>query len=238
MLLINFKTYQNSTGARAVALAKKADKVALETGAEIAVAVDATSINAVSSAVSIPVFAQHVDPAGFGANTGHITADMLREAGARGAIINHTEKKMEFNSLVGSIAKCRTAGLTSVVCVNSVEEAKAIMSVSPDYLSLEYADLIGSGKSISLLKPKDVAYFAKLVKGSGETNRIRGQAPTKPLCGAGVSCGNDVRAALELGTHGVIVASAIVNAQDQEAVIKEMAEALASARYAAQVRVA
>jgi len=219
MLLINFKAYQNGTGHRAVALAKIADKVALETGAEIAVAVDATVINAVSSAVSIPVFAQHVDPAGLGANTGHITADMLREAGARGAIINHTEKKMEFNSLVGAIAKCRITGLKSVVCVNSIEEAKAIMSLHPDYLSLEYADLIGSGKSISLLKPKDVARFAKLVKDSGYT--------TKPLCGAGVSCGKDIRAALELGTHGVIVASAIVNAQEPERVIREMAEALA-----------
>ncbi len=217
MLLINFKAYRNSMGAKAVALAKIADKVARETGAEIAVAVDATSINAVSDEVSISVFAQHVDQAGFGANTGCIIAEALREAGARGAIINHTEKRQDLNSVVGSVARCRVAGLRSVVCVNSIKEAGEVIKLHPDYISLEYPELIGSGKSISILKPKDVQHFSGMVKSSGYT--------TKPLCGAGISSGADVKAALEMGAHGVMVASAIVNAPGPEKVIREMAEA-------------
>ena len=151
--------------------------------------------------------------------------------GAAGSIINHTEKKAEFNSLVGAIAQCRLAGMKSVVCVNSVEEARAILSLKPDYLSLEYADLIGSGRSISALRPKDVEYFCGMIERSGNG--------TKPMCGAGISSGADVKAALELGSAGVLVASAIVNAADPEAVIMEMAEAMsqkaASARQAVKI---
>lgn len=159
-----------------------------------------------------------MDPVGFGASTGSLVADVLKEMGAAGAIINHTENKVEFNSLVGSIARCRVAGLKSVVCVNSVEEAMAILGLGPDYLSLEYADLIGSGKSISALRPKDIEYFSKMVGKSGNG--------TKPMCGAGISTGGDVSAAVELGSHGVLVASAIVNAAEPEKIIREMAEAM------------
>jgi len=45
------------------------------------------------------------------------------------------------------------------------------------------------------------------------------------LCGAGISHGEDVTAALRLGTQGVLVASGIVKAKNQYAVLREFAEA-------------
>jgi triosephosphate isomerase len=44
------------------------------------------------------------------------------------------------------------------------------------------------------------------------------------LCGAGISHGDDVAAALKLGTQGVLVASAVVKAKDQYRVLLEFAE--------------
>jgi triosephosphate isomerase len=44
------------------------------------------------------------------------------------------------------------------------------------------------------------------------------------LCGAGISHGDDVTAALKLGTQGVLVASAVVKAKNQYRVLREFAE--------------
>jgi triosephosphate isomerase len=42
------------------------------------------------------------------------------------------------------------------------------------------------------------------------------------LCGAGVKTGEDVRAALELGAKGVLLASGVVKASDPEAVLRDL----------------
>jgi len=45
------------------------------------------------------------------------------------------------------------------------------------------------------------------------------------LCGAGISVGDDVKAALKLGTKGVLLASGVIKAEDPYAVLMEMAKA-------------
>ncbi len=40
------------------------------------------------------------------------------------------------------------------------------------------------------------------------------------LCGAGISKGEDVKAALELGTVGVLLASGVVKAKDPKAALR------------------
>jgi triosephosphate isomerase len=45
------------------------------------------------------------------------------------------------------------------------------------------------------------------------------------LCGAGITKGEDVTAALRLGTEGVLVASGIVKAKDPYKILLEFAEA-------------
>ena len=46
------------------------------------------------------------------------------------------------------------------------------------------------------------------------------------ICGAGITNGDDVEAAIKLGTEGVLVASGVVKAQDQEAAVRDLAEGL------------
>jgi triosephosphate isomerase len=46
------------------------------------------------------------------------------------------------------------------------------------------------------------------------------------LCGAGITTGEDVAAALQLGTEGVLVASGIVKAKNPYRVLLEFAEAI------------
>ena len=61
LLVVNFKTYVESTGKRAIELAKLAGEVSRETGVTIIVAPQFTDIQPVSKTVDIPVFSQHVD---------------------------------------------------------------------------------------------------------------------------------------------------------------------------------
>jgi triosephosphate isomerase len=42
------------------------------------------------------------------------------------------------------------------------------------------------------------------------------------LCGAGISTGDDVAAALELGTEGVLLASGVIKAKDPKAALFDL----------------
>ncbi|TRO49482.1 triose-phosphate isomerase, partial [Candidatus Bathyarchaeota archaeon] len=95
IIIVNFKTYLEATGRRAVALAKQAEKVSKETGTFIVVAPQGADIAGVAEAVDIPVFAQHIDPITPGSHTGQVLADAVKEAGAVGTLINHSERQMK-----------------------------------------------------------------------------------------------------------------------------------------------
>ncbi|RLG55770.1 MAG: triose-phosphate isomerase, partial [Candidatus Hydrothermarchaeota archaeon] len=43
------------------------------------------------------------------------------------------------------------------------------------------------------------------------------------LCGAGISTGDDVRAAIELGAEGVLLASGVVKAKDPKKALLDLA---------------
>jgi triosephosphate isomerase len=47
------------------------------------------------------------------------------------------------------------------------------------------------------------------------------------LCGAGITTGNDIAKAIELGTKGVLLASGIVLAKDQRAAIEDIIKGIA-----------
>jgi len=56
-------------------------------------------------------------------------------------------------------------------------------------------------------------------------NKIRKVNPNVTiLCGAGIMSGDDVSAAIKLGTRGVLVASGVVKAKDQRAALMDLAK--------------
>lgn len=95
IIIINFKTYLESTGKKAVELAKSAEKVTRETGVTIVVVPQFVDVAAVAEAVEIPVFAQHIDPIKPGNSTGHVLPEAVKEAGAVGTLINHSERQLK-----------------------------------------------------------------------------------------------------------------------------------------------
>ena len=217
LILVNFKTYLEATGKKAVELAKKAEKISLETKVSIGVAPQFTDIAVVASATEIPVFAQHIDPIEPGSYTGHVLADAVKEAGAIGTLINHSERQLKLSDIDAIIRIAREKKLVSVVCANNQTVSAAAAALKPDIIAVEPPELIGTGIPVSKAKPEVVLNTVKLVR---EVN-----PKATVLCGAGISHGEDVTAALRLGTQGVLVASSIVKAKDQYRILREFAEA-------------
>ena len=92
IILVNFKTYSEATGKKAVKLSKIAEEVGQQTAVNISVAPQLADIASVSEAVSIPVFCQHIDPISPGSSTGHVLLESVKEAGAIGTLVNHSER--------------------------------------------------------------------------------------------------------------------------------------------------
>ena len=217
MIIVNFKTYVESTGKRAVELAKQAEKASKETGANIIVVPQFADLSKVAEAVEIPVFAQHIDPIKPGNCTGHILAESVKEAGAVGTLINHSERQLKLSEIDAIISLTKEKGLVSCVCANNPSVSAAIAAMRPTITSVEPPELIGTGISVSKAKPEIVTDTVKLVHKIDPKMTI--------LCGAGISQAEDVSIALKLGTNGVLVASGIVKAKDPYSVLRAFADA-------------
>jgi triosephosphate isomerase len=217
MIIVNFKTYLESSGKRAVELALKADKVSKETGVCIVVAPQLVDLAKVAEAVEIPVFAQHIDPIKPGSFTGHVLAESVKEAGAIGTLINHSERQLKLSDIEAIIALTREKNLISCVCANNPRVSAAVAALKPDIVSIEPPELIGTGIAVSKAKPEIVTDTVKMVHHICPDITI--------LCGAGISQSEDVSVALKLGSRGVLVASGIVKAKDQYSILHAFAVA-------------
>jgi len=220
VLLINFKAYRQSSGRRAVELAKIAEEVSKERGVTIIVAPQFTDIAPVAQAVEIPVFAQHVDPVSPGAHTGHVTLEAIKDAGAVGTILNHSERRLRIDVIDEIVKRAKELGLITTVCANTPEVSAAVAALNPDMIAIEPPELIGTGIPVSKAKPEVITSTVNLVK------KVNPQV--KILTGAGITTGDDVAAALRLGTVGVLVASGIVKAKDWRKAIIDLVTPMVS----------
>lgn len=217
LIIVNFKTYAEATGMKAVELAKQAEIVSQETRTQIVVAPQHADIAAVAHAVTIPVFAQHIDPIKPGGYTGHVLAESVKAAGAVGTLINHSERQLTLSDIDAVIQLAREKELISCVCTSNPSVSGAAAYLNPDIISIEPPELIGTGVAVSKAKPEVVTETIQLVRKVNSKMVI--------LCGAGISRGEDVAVALKLETQGILAASAIVKAKDPYTVLREFAEA-------------
>ena len=217
VIIVNFKTYEGCFGKEAVKLAKIVEKVAKKTGASLAVAPNNIDIYRVSQSVSIPVLAQHVSPISPGSHTGHVLAQAVKEAGAIGTLLNHAEKMRSLDVIGQSVARCREAGLLTVVCADTVESIRGIAGLRPDMIAIEPPELIGGNISVTAADPVLLERSLKAVKNV---------ADIPVLCGAGVKTGKDVSAAIKIGMKGVLLASGVTRVADPEAALLDLVSGL------------
>jgi triosephosphate isomerase len=218
LVLVNLKTYPESSGRRALRITRAAGRIAADLGVSIALAPSALDLGAVAGVARVPVFAQHVDPVGPGQQTGAIPPEQVRSLGAVGTLLNHSEKRLAPEALARARDVCRKAKLVTVICAGGPAQAARVAALRPEFVAIEPPDLIGGSVSVSSARPVVVSKGVEAVRATSRTTRV--------LCGAGVKTPQDVAKALELGTQGVLLASGVARARDPARALRSLAKGL------------
>ncbi len=218
ILVINFKAYTESTGKRAVDIAKYAENISFELGVEIVVAPSFVDLVKVKESVTIPVFAQHVDGNLPGSYTGKITLENLKDWEIDGVILNHSENQVNISHIDYIVKKAREFGMKTLVCAVNDDISSSIAYLAPDFIAIEPPELIGGNVSVSTARPELVKNGVEKIKSINKNVAV--------LTGAGIKNSLDVKKAIELGSEGVLVASGITKAKDPYSAIRDLASAM------------
>ena len=216
LVVVNFKTYQTAHGASAEELALAMSGI--ETDARMIAAVSALDLAAVvAAAPDLEVWCQHLDPVGFGSNTGWLHPDTAVERGATGTLINHAEHKVSIEH-VAMLLDQVPEDFCVCACAADIDEAQALAALGPTYVAVEPPELIGGDISVTSADPGIVSGTVAAVREVTDEVGI--------LCGAGVKSGADVATAMELGTTGVLLASGVTKADDPRAALDDLVSML------------
>ena len=147
ILITNFKCYQESTGARAVELAKLHERVANELGVNVAVVGMSLDLPMLAMSVSIPVLAQHLDGVGWGAFTGLVPVEVARSVGIDGALLNHSERRISDSDIERALERMKALNMLSLVCAETLEEGAKFAAMGADFIAIEVPELIGGAES-------------------------------------------------------------------------------------------
>jgi triosephosphate isomerase len=233
VIVINFKNYK--IGKEVVKLAKTVQNYFGKSD-EVILAVPGTDLSRVGDAVELDLFAQHVDSVLEPRSTGGIGVDQVKAVGALGTLVNHSERRLAWKEVNKVLAQCQEQGFRSIVCVKTYREAKWVLgqSVKPWAIAYEDTKLIGTSKSITKYRQKELKSFVELVKGvEGTVSKTLGRLnPWKgadeagavlAFCGAGIHSARDVKIAREIGCDGVLISSAIAKAKKPDKLLRELA---------------
>jgi triosephosphate isomerase len=214
MIFVNFKTYPEATGEKALALAHACQRAQAASGIAVRLGVQAIDITPLSQDTDLPIWAQHIDPVETGKATGFTSAYGVHQAGATGVFLNHSEHSLAPEQLEKAVRLAQEEGLEVLIFVKDLAEAERASQLEPDFLALEKPGLVGTGKA--------------MVDSTTEREKIRqflaAGFSSFLLVGAGVSSTQDVRESIKLGAKGVVVSSKVVLSADPQQALEELAK--------------
>jgi triosephosphate isomerase len=208
-VLVNLKAYDCDP----IAVGQAARSVAADSGVDVAVAPQTARVADVAE-TGVETWAQHVAGVSHGSHTGSTHAEGLAVAGATGTLLNHSECRRRLADVDAGIEAATRAGLETVVCGNNPAQVAAAAALGPDAVAVEPPALIGTGTPVSQADPEVVE------------DAVAAAAAVDPdvevYCGAGISTGEDVVAAADLGADGVLLASGGATADDPRAALEDL----------------
>ena len=208
-IVVNLKAYPCDP----VGVATAARDVSEESGVPIAVAPQAAHLQRVGE-TGVETWAQHVSPVEHGSNTGSTLAEAVAEAGATGTLLNHSERRLKLADIDAGLDAAERAGLETCVCANNPDQIGAVAALGPDAVAVEPPELIGTGTPVSQADPDVVTDAVAAAEAVDESVSVH--------CGAGISTGEDLTAARELGAEGVLLASGVAEADDPTAALEDL----------------
>jgi len=216
MIFINYKAYEEGSGARAIALTKSIEEVAHESQVKVIPVVQATDLKEITLSTTLEVWSQKIDSVEPGAHTGAVIAESVFEDGAAGTFLNHSEAKFtSFDDLAKASDRAKNVGLKTLIFAKDIEELKNVCSLSPTYVAYEPAELIGSTTtSVTQSQPEVISQAVEIARNAG----------LPLIVGAGIHELTDVKKSLELGAVGVAVATDIVKATNPKKELMDLVE--------------
>jgi len=208
-VLVNLKAYPCDH----MEVARAAADVADDTGVRVGVAPQAAHLSAVAD-TGVETWAQHVSPNEHGSHTGSTLAEAVADAGATGTLLNHSENRLKLADVDGSLRAAERVDLETCVCANNPRQIGAAAALEPDAVAVEPPELIGTGTPVSQADPDVVTGAVNAAAAVDDSVDV--------YCGAGISTGDDVVAAGELGTTGVLLGSGVAKADDPEAALRDL----------------
>lgn len=167
------------------------------------------------------VSAQHIDGIKPGRGMGHVLPEAVKAAGAQATFLNHAERPLTFSELVKAVERANELDIVTVVCADSLKEARAIATLEPDIILCEPTELIGTGNT------SDASYV------TSTNEAIKAVSPnTLVMQAAGISSAQDVYNVIELGADGTGCTSGITGAPDPKQMLRDMVEAAVKASKA------
>ncbi len=240
----NWKMYK--TAAESSAFVKEfLPLVSAVTGIEIVLAPPYTSLGAVASLTSgtnVGVASQNVHFAAEGAYTGEVSPAMVKDAGARYAIIGHSERRQHFaetdDSVNRKVKAVLAAGIVPIMCLGeTLEEREAgktfevagrqlraglqgISETECDRIVVAYEPIwaIGTGKTATPEQAQEVHAFLrgilKELRGAGAADAMR------ILYGGSVKPDNISDLMTRADIDGALVGGASLKANSFAAIVK------------------
>lgn len=216
MFFINFKTYEQGSGQKAIKLARVLEGVSLRSQIKIIPVVQIIDAEMVVDSVRLDVWIQHIDPVSYGAHTGWTLPEEAVRVGVKGVFLNHSEHKFDdWDLLIKANARCGEVGLKTLVFAEDIEELKKAVELEPNFVSYEPPELVGSETtSVAEAKPELIS----------EAVAVAREVNLPLIVGAGIKIREDVSKSLSLGVDGFAVASAVVKAEDPKSKLEELIE--------------
>lgn len=208
-------------GNEALKLAKEADRISKEFNVRIIFTPQYVDIPIIARETEhIFVFAQHMDSLEIGRGVGSVLPEAIKEAGAVGVLLNHSEKRMTLSEINRTIKRADSVGLATLVCADTPEEAVAIAHLGPNILLVESPELIGKENT----KVSDRSYVCKVNEMVKSVNpRIQ------VLHSAGIFSGKDVYDIVMLGAEATGSTSGIIKAKYPYQVMEDMIQSMRKA---------
>ena len=193
-------------------LALAADEASARYGVDVIFTTPVVDIRRVADATKhIHVFAPHMDPIRPGRGLADTLPESLVAAGAEGVMLNHTEKPLTREVLALTIERAREVGLTSIVCADSLADAREIAQLKPDIIVAEPSELIGTGVSVG------EEYVRAAMDAVHDVD-----PDILVLTAAGISNGDDVYRTIVAGADATGSSSGVACAADRAAMVDEM----------------
>jgi len=203
MLLINFKTYPQAGGLKALQLTRVLSEAAKDyPRVAIGFAPPALELAEVARHGDSPIWAQHLDPVSSGQRTGFLSPADAKAAGAVGTFLNHSEHPLDPKTIQRTLELAVNEELKVLLFAGDPRKVAQLSRLSPDFIAYEPPELIGGKISVTSAKAETIK---KAVEAAG-------RIPL--LIGAGVHERLDITATLSLGAIGAVVSSAVVTAPD------------------------